>query len=202
MELLARSTIPVLIRGETEVQPVGGGRPVKVDLRVIAATHRDLEAMAEEETFRSDLLARVAGCVVELPPLRERREDLGLLVATIAGNLSQGARGPVRFSCDAGRALLSYQWPRNIRELEKAVVSASLLADGATVGLEHLPKAITEDSAPALPAKDAERRETLVALLGQHNGNVAAVAREMGKARMQVHRWIHRYQIGLAAFRR
>jgi len=97
---------------EAEVLPLGAARPIKVDVRVLAATQRNLDALAEEQHFRSDLLARLSGVTLELPPLRERREDLGLLIRALLrrqlGDAANGSRSPARqrgrCSCIAGRS--------------------------------------------------------------------------------------------------
>jgi transcriptional regulator of acetoin/glycerol metabolism len=198
---------------EREVMPVGGTRPVKVDLRLVAATHRDLEALVEEGRFRQDLFARITGFSLLLPPLRERREDLGLLVAALIRRTRGDQAEQVSFRPEAARALLVHDWPMNIRELEKALGTAVVLARGAPVDLEHLPEAVqrslregpkldeAEDARP-LTSDETRHREELVALLEEHGGNVSAVARKLGKARMQIQRWIKRYRIDPESFRR
>ncbi len=191
---------------EGEVTPVGASRPVKVDVRFVAATHRDLDALARQDGFRPDLLARLSGHVCALPPLRERREDLALIVPAL---LARAGARDVTFSAEAARALLLYDWPLNVRELEKCLSSAALLASGGEIGLEHLPVALrappktappppTEEPAPA----DRERHDELVRLLREHGGNVTHVAQAMGKARTQVQRWLRRLRIDPLSFRR
>ena len=189
---------------EEEVLPVGAAKAVKVDLRVVSATHRDLEALAGEERFRPDLLARLSGFVFTLPALRERREDFALLVAALLGKLSAL---DVAFSPEAARALLRHEWPLNIRELEKSLSSAAVLARGGTIEVEHLPAVLREPqkpqrSAPVLEPQDVERRAALVDLLRANAGNVTAVARAMGKARVQVQRWLRRYGLDPLTFRK
>jgi DNA-binding NtrC family response regulator len=187
---------------EHEVRPVGGTRPVPVDLRVIAATHRDLESMARAGSFREDLLARLSGHLVRLPPLADRVEDLGILVAGLL------PRPAPAFTPRAARALFAHHWPQNVRELEQCLAAAVGLAEGKTVDLEHLPEAVREAKvgrrARAVVVTDAEdeaQRELLVRLLREHRGNVAMVARALGKARMQIHRWVKRYGLSLESFR-
>lgn len=188
---------------EKEVLPVGATRPVPVDFRVIAATHRDLEEMITRGDFRADLYARLNGFTLWLPPLRERREDLGLLIGAVLG--PRGAVPPIRI--EAARALFTYPWPLNVRELEKALETARVLAGTAPIALEHLPESLQHNSQAAeaeeapLPAEDLERRASLILLLRQHHGNVSAVARAMGKARMQIQRWIKRYKITPDSYR-
>ena len=184
---------------EEEVLPVGATRPVKVDLRVVSATHRDLDAMVTDGQFRADLLARLTGYVCALPPLRERREDFSLFVASLLAKLH--AR-ETSFTPEAARALLRYAWPRNMRELEKCLESAKALAADASIDLEHLPLAVRSEPVVAVPAASLELRERLIAHLRSNGGNVTAVARTMGKARTQVQRWMHRFGLDPLSFRR
>ncbi|MBI3070624.1 MAG: sigma 54-interacting transcriptional regulator [Deltaproteobacteria bacterium] len=199
---------------EREVMPVGGLRAVPVDLRLIAATHRDLGDLIDSEKFRPDLLARISGFTLTMPPLRTRREDIGLLIATILSRLDAARFAGVTFETDAARALLQYDWPLNIRELEKCVGAAAVLAGGRSVLRTHLPEAVQAAAVQPIVAKDrqadedvepddarlsdADRRlrAELVRLLAEHSGNVSAVAREMGKARMQIQRWMKRFRLG------
>ena len=188
---------------EEEVLPVGGTKPHKVNLRVIAASHRDLPALAKEGKFRADLLARLSGFVAKVPALRERREDLGLLISSILRKV--GWEAPL--SVEAARALLTHDWPGNVRELEKALQSAIVLSRGAAIEVDHLPETVRAPppraaSAPPLAAEDQKRRDELTALLKEHGGNVTAVARAMGKARTQVQRWMRRYGLDPLSFRR
>jgi sigma-54 dependent transcriptional regulator, acetoin dehydrogenase operon transcriptional activator AcoR len=185
---------------EGEVVPVGASQPIKVDLRVIAATHRDLEGMAALEKFRPDLLARLSGYSLTLPPLRERREDFSLLVADVLARL--GAAG-TSLSAAAARALLRYPWPLNLRELEKCLSAAVVLAGGGKVEIDHLPRAVLEPAPrPHAETRDDGRARELAALLQEHEGNVSAVARSLGKARTQVQRWLRRYRLDPLAFRK
>ena len=187
---------------EREVLPVGGTRPVPVDLRVIAATHRSLDRMVESGEFRADLHARLAGYRLDLWPLRARREDTGLLVGALLARLGCAE---LRLHPRAARALLRHGFPGNVRELERALEAAAALAEGGQVQAEHLPEAVQRSLGTPGAQREAEeeaRREELVALLQEHGGNVTAVARAMGKARMQVQRWLKRYALDPARFRR
>jgi transcriptional regulator with GAF, ATPase, and Fis domain len=206
LPLPAQATLLRVLQ-EEEVMPVGGTRPTKVDLRVVAATHRDLPALVAQDKFRNDLLMRLCGFTLNLPPLRERLEDFGLLVSRL---LRRGGAGTkITFAPEAGRAMLRYSWPGNVRELEKCLSSAAVLAQDGVVELEHLPPSLT--SAPAAPADvppeqlsadERERRELIISLLREHGGNVTSVAKAMGKARTQVQRWLRRYDIDPLAYRR
>ncbi|HEX2573190.1 MAG TPA: sigma 54-interacting transcriptional regulator [Polyangia bacterium] len=192
---------------EGEVVPVGSTRPQKVDLRVVAATHRPLEHMAKTGAFRSDLLARLSGYRHELVPLRDRREDLGLLVGTILRRLCRPATEVPRIEPEVGRLLVQYAWPLNIRELEQCLASAVALAQGDMILSAHLPPQIREASPrhrppPRRQGSQQDLRQTLITLLEQYEGNVTQVARRLGKARNQIHRWLDRYQIEPNAYRK
>lgn len=211
---------------EREVTPVGGTRPIAFDAKLIAATHCPLEEMVLRQEFRADLLARVRGFVLRLPALSERLEDLGGIIAGILG--SKNRTGDVRFSLSAGMALFEHPWPQNIRELGRALDMSSILAGDREISHEHLPEymriAGSTTAPPQSPAAfgslaaappeavpraasvsdeegEGARREQLIALLRKHEGNVSAVARDMGKARNQIQRWIKRYQLDASTYR-
>ena len=189
---------------EGEVVPVGSSRAARVDVRFVAATHADLEALVERGAFRRDLYARLAGFVHTLPALRARREDFGVLMASV---LERAGKTKLAFTVDAGTALLRHPWPMNIRELAQAVAASAVLAGDGVVGAAHLPTAVRTsnppeaDRAPLLDEKDDDLRRTLVAALARHRGNVTDVAREMGKARMQVQRWMKRWGLDRTSFK-
>jgi transcriptional regulator of acetoin/glycerol metabolism len=189
---------------EGEVRPVGASHAVKVDVRVVAATHQDVKQRLIDGRFRSDLYGRISGFELNLPALRDRREDLGMLVASI---LSTACPDPSRItlSKSAARALFRYSWPQNIRELENAMRAAVGLSDGYEIRMEHLPKAVRDQqqstSISLLGSKDRALREQLIELLRETGGNVSAVARAMQRAPVQIRRWCHRLQIDVAGFR-
>ena len=199
---------PALLRAlqERAVRPVGATAAVAVDFRVVCATHRDLEGMVARGELREDLWARLNGFVFEVPPLAQRREDLGTLVAHLFDRLSPDRE--VTLTPDAARALMRHAWPRNVRELEKVLEAALALAGDADVDVAHLPAAlgvgVPRSGIHALPpdelitspgAADADdpRRAALVAALREHGGNVSAVARALGKPRSQIQRWMRRW---------
>jgi len=194
---------------EQEVLAVGGTLPVRVDLRVVAATHRDLEKLVAEDTFRSDLLARLAGEVVHLPPLRERREDLGLLVGALLRKRPSDLAKAVAFSSEAARALLFHPWPRNVRELERCLAGALVQSEDGVIELEHLPpevrSAATGPRGPQTCSSAPPRDEKYDALVGQLDANawnVTKAAQAMGKARSHVQRLMRRYGIKPLPLRR
>jgi transcriptional regulator of acetoin/glycerol metabolism len=190
---------------EREVLPVGGTRPFPVDLRVICATHRPLDLLVARGAFRADLLARLDGFRHMLPPLRERVEDLGLLVALLLRKLVPGREGTVSFSPAAAQRLACHTWPSNVRELEQALARALALSldgrvDEAALSLNGAGSVSSRPHADA--EADARIHERLIAELARHRGNVSQVARSMGKARMQVQRWMQRFGVDAADYRK
>jgi len=189
---------------ESEVLPVGAARPERVDLRVVAATHRDLDQMVRDGTFRHDLLARLHGVSLELTPLRERQEDISLLIATLLRKLSPEPSN-VKLSPEAAESLLEYDWPLNVRELEQALAGAVALSGAGTIAREHLPPALRESPSEApqreLSADEIRHRDELIGLLREHRGNLSAVARAVGKGRTQIVRWVTRYGLNAEAYR-
>lgn len=199
---------PALLRvlQEKQVLPVGGTAPIAVDLRVLSATHRSLEQLAEKGLFRDDLRARLTGYQATLPALAARREDLGVIVGALLQALAPGRVYSLQLGIAAARALFSYDWPLNVRELEKALEAALVLSGTGVIELEHLPPALRAPS-PARARQDeadeldATMKAKLETLLRAHGGNVSAVARSMGKARMQIQRWMARHGLDPRTFR-
>lgn len=189
---------------ESQVTPVGSDQTIAVDLRVVSATHRQLGRMVREGTFRHDLLARLDGVRIELPPLRDRREDVPLLIACLLARLATD-RPDVTIAPDAAQALLQYHWPLNVRELERALEGALALARTRAITLADLPRAVVDASGDPEPGPlsdaDEKQRSELVAMLGQHRGNLSAVARAMNKHRTQILRWMERYGLDANRFR-
>lgn len=191
---------------EREVVPVGGTRPTVVDVRVIAATHKSLDSLCVRGEFRSDLLARLAGYQHTLPPLRERMEDLGLLIGDLLRRTAVPGATEARLSATAARRLLSHAWHLNIRELQQILTVSTALAEGGVVEVPHLPDSITKVPVKLGPESEAppsadDLREKLVSLLREHRGNVTSVARSMGKSRIQIHRWMQRFGVDPGDYR-
>jgi DNA-binding NtrC family response regulator len=195
---------------ERQVVPLGAERPLDVDVRFCAATHRALVELVAEGRFRGDLHARVRGFELRLPPLRERREDLGLLVRALLRR--RGAGAGIKFKPAAVRALFAHAWPDNVRELDQALGTALALSLGDPIDLPHLPAAVADAALAAPPPRSGDRRPLrdeeldhraqLVTLLREHRGNVAAICRVTGKGRQQIHRWLKRYALDVESFRR
>jgi transcriptional regulator of acetoin/glycerol metabolism len=174
---------------EGEVTPVGAFEPVKVDVRVVSATHRDLSQAVARGEFRADLYARLSGFAFDVPALRDRALDLGALLATIHDG---GARS-FTLRPDAVGALLRYPWPMTVRELRHAIAGALVLGVGGTIRAHDLPAPRRDARAAVLEDEDAMLKEELERRLLEHDGNLSQVAREMGKARQQVQRWVKRF---------
>jgi transcriptional regulator with PAS, ATPase and Fis domain len=189
---------------EAEVVPVGANRPEPLDLRVIAATHRDLDEMVRGKSFRHDLLARLDGITLKLPPLRDRTGDVPLLLAVLLRRLTT-ERPDLRLTPAAAQAILGYAWPLNVRQLEQALTRALSLSGTGPIERAHLPEAVVKgvepQALPDLDASESSHREELLRLLGQHEGNITAVAKALGKGRTQVIRWIKRYGIDVKRLR-
>jgi transcriptional regulator with GAF, ATPase, and Fis domain len=201
---LPLSQQPKLLRvlEENTVKPVGSDKALPVDFRLVVATNRDLEAMVAAETFRGDLLARLSGFTHVIPPLRERREDLGTLIARLLQRYAGDEASRIRFTLEAARALVYYGWPLNVRELAMALRSSIELAEEGEVDVQHLPGSLTaprpgapDEGTVVLSRDPVRRKEQLIELLVKYEGNVTAVARVTGKARMQIHRWMREYRI-------
>jgi DNA-binding NtrC family response regulator len=202
---------------EREIRRVGDNRAVKVDVRVIAATHRDLKEEARAGRFREDLFYRLHVFPVRLPPLRERKEDIPLLAAHFLEKHARAFRREVEgIDPDALRALTGYPWPGNVRELENAIERAVAVTRGKRVALRDLPpevKGLQEGSLPAeelakMPFRDAVElardrvsRDYLVALLREFEGNVTQAAARAGMERESLHRLLKRYGIRSDDFR-
>ena len=199
-----------------EVLPLGATLPERVDVRVICATHRDLAKMQREGRFREDLFARLNEYEVFLPPLHERKEDVHVLARSF---LARAGRPNYALSFPFMTGLLHHDFPYNVRELEACIKRSVALSQGPVLGSEVLPDAVKEamtdygkghsilPSSPSPPLRVSEPAAAvpseleLRALLVEHQGNVAAVGRELGKARMQIHRWMKRYGIAVDEFR-
>jgi len=183
---------------EREFERVGDGKPVKVDVRIVAATNSDLAKMVKDGTFREDLYYRLNVIQIELPPLRDRKEDIPLLVqrfvekyaTTIVKPQNGSSDGRVLVSQDAMRRMMAYQWPGNVRQLENAVERAlALLAGRTTIDVTDLPPEIQAAAATTVPSLDFPEsgvdlptiveqieRELIGQALSRTGGNKAAAA--------------------------
>ncbi|HAW71946.1 MAG TPA: hypothetical protein DCX37_12300, partial [Firmicutes bacterium] len=126
---------------EKEFERVGGNRPVRVEVRVVSATNRDLGALIEQGLFREDLYYRLNDFVIELPPLRERRDDIPLLVQAFLEEFADKYTGR-RVTPGVTKALMRYDWPGNVRELKKVLMNAAIMATSETIRFEDLPPVV------------------------------------------------------------
>lgn len=179
---------------------VGGTREVKVDVRVIAATNRDLERMIAEGQFRQDLFFRLSSIHVALPPLRDRREDIPVLTEHFVARHNGRHGGRKRFSAGALEAMTGYGWPGNVRELRHAVERALVLADGDVVESRDLPPQVRcrtmtrGQEEPILPLVEMERRY-LARVLSETGGHRARAAELLGISERNLYRKIREYEL-------
>ena len=202
---------------ERTIQRVGGGKPRPVDVRLIAATNRDLKEEVTERRFREDLYYRLAVFPVELPPLRDRAGDVLLLGERFLERFSRRYGQPLRaLTAEAKRALSGYAWPGNVRELENVIERAVILEDGEAISCGSLPDEVVcvLDEAPAAPDAPAtpespasaaagevrslasEERHLIERALQITGWNVAEAARRLEIGRATIYRKIERYALG------
>jgi PAS domain S-box-containing protein len=180
---------------EGEVVRLGDERPRRVDVRVIAAANTDLMEEVRHRNFREDLYFRLNVVEIFIPPLRERREDLPLLVEHILARTASHLQRPsINISQQAMELLMGYGWPGNVRELENCLERASILCEGQLIGVEHLPRQLTMERARGFQTEQQERllhewEEQIIAqTLEKCGGNVSQCARKLGVSRSTLHR--------------
>ena len=202
------------------IERVGGAEPIRVDARILAATHRNLEEEVKAGRFRADLYYRLKVVRIELPPLRERKEDIPLLAMHFVEKHGPTAPAPVvEIRSEAMQALLRHQWPGNVRELENAIMAATALAEGAVIHREDLPETVaprpSDRHAGAslinidrrLPELTEEligrvEREYFQRVLSEVNGNVARCARHSGLSRRSVTQKLQKYELDRQDFKK
>jgi two-component system, NtrC family, nitrogen regulation response regulator NtrX len=199
---------------EGEVERIGGDKPVAVNVRVVVATHRDLEARVREEKFRQDLFHRVYVFPLVLPPLRERREDIPVLVEHFAEQVcAQNGWKAIPFSDEAMAMLQSHAWPGNVRELRNMVERLMLLATDGKVDLETvhaaMPKSFsglgissTASSGPLSERVQAFEREAILTELKRTQQNVSLAAKGLGLERSHLYKKAEQLGIDLRGMRR
>lgn len=191
---------------EREVVPVGATEPVAIDVRIIAATNRDLEQEVRRGAFRSDLYYRLNVIMLHLPPLRERPADIPLLADHFLKSLSErsGGERALSLSEKALELLQRYDWPGNIRELENALERAAVLTAGDVIDVDALPTRVTEpqpmpivaDRPPANPTLEVIERAYILWVLQAEGGNKARAAEVLGIDPSTLYRKLNRYGIG------
>jgi Nif-specific regulatory protein len=169
---------------EKEFERVGGHRTIKTDVRIIAATNKNLEEAVEEETFRGDLYYRLNVFPIYLPPLRERKTDILLLADYFLEKYARENHKDIkRFSTPAIDMLMEYHWPGNVRELENCIERAVLLCEEGVIHSYHLPPTLQtgkeSDTVPALSLEDAVaslEKEMIIDALKNTRGNISVAA--------------------------
>jgi two-component system, NtrC family, response regulator AtoC len=188
---------------EKEIRPVGSNQRVKVDVRVIAASNRDLEAEYQKGTFRKDLYFRLNVVTVHLPALRERRSDIPVLVHWFLDRYAPGSS--IQVVSAAMKCLLQYDWPGNVRELENCIERAIALGDRSKIDVSDLPATIASGpqdlgstASPGVCSTDLEdiERATIQRVFEQVKGDKALAGRMLGISRATLYRKLKRYNIG------
>ena len=188
---------------EREVTPVGGTQPVPVDVRLIAATNRDLEDDMKGGRFRSDLYYRLNVIAIHLPPLRDRKDDIPLLADAFLRRMAfERGQPPKAIGADAMTAIVAYEWPGNVRELENALERAATLSKGEEITAAELPARVTERRAPALAAErpsanpplDVVERAYIAWVLQSVGGNKTRAAEVLGIDPSTLYRKLARYE--------
>jgi DNA-binding NtrC family response regulator len=187
-----------------DVRPVGGSRALKVDVRAIAATHRDLERAVAEGTFRQDLYYRLNVFRIGLPPLRERPDDIPLIAAHVLRGLADRADRPARLTPEALAALLSCAWPGNVRELENTLERLAATAPGGVIDRSDLPANLPERPPSreeplftGLPTLEEMEKRYLRHVLAAVGGNRSRAAETLGIDRRTLYRMAERFGIPL-----
>src|SRR5215813_922948 len=192
---------------EKEVRPVGSNQKVKVDVRIIAATNRDLEAEYRNGTFRKDLYFRLNVVTVHLPALRERRSDIPMLVHWFLDSYAKG--NAIQVTSAAMKCLLQYDWPGNVRELENCIERAVALGDRETIDVDDLPAAIVSSTSTSITASESPssslsttdlediERTTIQRVFEQVKGDKVMAGRMLGISRATLYRKLKRYNIGV-----
>ncbi|MEI9997752.1 MAG: sigma-54 dependent transcriptional regulator [Verrucomicrobiota bacterium] len=215
-EIDAATQVKLLrVLGEQAVQRVGSNQTIKVDVRVVAATNKRLETLVREGKFREDLFYRLDVVPIHLPPLRERREDIPLLVSAFLKEFARAnGRNVTALSAEAQEALQKYAWPGNVRQLRATLERAVVLCRGDRIGLRDLPPEVQGrpagvPGAPALAGGEGrpspaslnleEMEKTFIQqALKLTDGNVTEAARLLGISRRTLHRKIKTYHLDSA----
>lgn len=170
------------------------------NVRPIAASIRDLSAMVEQGSFLPDLYSRLAGYVADVPPLRQRREDLGLLCRRFLA--FDGRQDPRRMTTHAFRQVLARTWPFNVRQLIQTLSSAELIATGSIITSDAIAEVLEQDDGVPVDPHDLEQlRRSITRLLTSHVGDPTAVARELGQSPSMLQRWLERFDLNPKSFR-
>lgn len=185
---------------EKEFSRVGGNEPIKVDVRVVSATNKDLRKAIEKGEFREDLYYRLNVVPIELPPLRERKEDIPLLARHFLNKFALENKKEVsEFSPEATEFLLGYDWPGNVRELENAIERAAILAKDSLITIADLPQENMSLARSTMPEKNLREveKEHILDVLGETGGNYSEAARLLGITRMTLYKKAREYSFSV-----
>tara|TARA_R110000822_G_scaffold44726_9_gene119937 strand:- start:592 stop:2553 length:1962 start_codon:yes stop_codon:yes gene_type:complete len=190
------------VLAEGEILPVGADSPVKVNCRVIAATHQDLGQLIERGSFRADLYYRLNGATLRLPSLSQRADRQHVINRVLANLIEQGELPDVRIRADAMSALLAYSWPGNIRQLDNALAFAEATCDNGEITVNDLPEECLCEQVLSVEEADEERCDPspLLEALVTHQWNVSEVARFYKVSRPTIYRWMQHQGIQHARF--
>jgi two-component system NtrC family response regulator len=182
---------------EREIERIGGRNRIRINARVIAASNRDLKLEAAAGRLREDLYFRLSVVTIVLPPLRERGEDIGMLANEFLQHNCRKYRRTLQFSARALDAILSHQWPGNIRELENAIERAVILTRGRLVEPADLgiAAAATPERVSLREARNRVERKIVVETLTRTRGNISRAAVELGISRPTMHDLLHKHQL-------
>ena len=189
---------------EREIERVGGREPIRIDVRVLAATNSNLENGIQKGMFREDLYYRLSVVSIRIPPLRDRGEDIALIANVFLRRAAQAMRRKVRFSPAALEALIRYPWPGNIRELENKVQRAVIMAPGRFVEPADLElgETPTDERLPTIrEARSENERKLVIDALARNRGNISRAAQAVGVSRPTFHEMLTRHGIDAKAFR-
>ncbi len=179
---------------ERTIERIGGRKAIAVDTRVVTATHRDVDAMIAEGTFREDLYYRLAEIVVRIPSLAERAGDAVLLARHFATRYAADMKRPTRsFAPDALSAIEAWGWPGNVRELENRVKRAVIMADGTRIGAADLDLAPADEAVDLRGAREAADRRVIGAALARADGNISSAAKMLGISRPTLYDLLKQY---------
>ncbi|MBZ0242833.1 MAG: sigma 54-interacting transcriptional regulator, partial [Bacteroidales bacterium] len=186
LPLSLQAKLLAVLQNRTIVK-LGSNKPIPVDIRLITATNKDLRAMVAEGLFREDLLYRINTITIELPPLRERGEDVLLLAEYyLQKYATKYNKAGIKLSRKAAQKLLKHQWPGNVRELQHSIEKAVILADSAVLHEEsfalHSPGKSTVSHLPQKTIEEMEK-EMIRLAIEKENGNMSAVAKTLGISR-------------------
>lgn len=168
--------------GERTIERLGSNKPISIDVRVVAATNKDLSEMVKEGTFRDDLFFRLNVVSIEMPPLRARKEDIVLLVEAFLKEFTEENNRPaMELTGEALQLLLDYDWPGNVRELRTAIEHGVVMSNGAKIGVRHLPPFLRDDSHQGFrpAAKESDASASPVPVLSDEDLNLARVEEKM-----------------------